>query len=69
MFFMSFCLKRTEGEYVLYVFLSKKRNNENMFFMSFCLKKKSMSFCLQQSSLSICRDSVVILTLTLERLS
>ena len=40
-----------------------------MFFMSFCLKKKSMSFCLQQSSLSICRDSVVILTLTLERLS
>ena len=46
-----FCLKK---EYVLYVFLSKKKN---MFFMSFCLKKKNMSFmsfCLKTQSLSSC---------------
>ena len=34
MFFMSFCLKKTEGKYVLYVFLSKKRMNNNLFFLS-----------------------------------
>ena len=61
MFFLSFCQKKNERKSVLCVFLSKKRMKNNLFFMSFCLK--------METCLSVWRDSVAILTLSLERSS